>query len=243
MKRVDGIRAVTYDCWGTLLQDRDWEGAMHKRIGALSRFLHLDVDEATSLLKEAWLKHEEAWKQVAAFGPGRMAAYCLESKGISDDASLEELTREFEEATIEYGVDPVDGAKETLEALERAGIRRALVCDTGMTPGRVVRQLLEQADLVQHLEVLCFSDEVGEPKPGNRIFEKALAGLGVQPPEAIHVGDLRRTDIAGAMDVGMHAARFRGVHDDQSDAPEAKIVLDRHIELLDALGLEDLTPA
>jgi putative hydrolase of the HAD superfamily len=111
-----------------------------------------------------------------------------------------------------------------------------------MTPGRVVRQLLEQANLVDHLEVLCFSDEVGEPKPGNQIFEKALAGLGVRPPEAIHIGDLRRTDIAGAHDVGMHAARFRGVHDDQSDAPEAKIVLDHHIELLDVLGLEDLAP-
>jgi putative hydrolase of the HAD superfamily len=243
MKRVDGVRAVTYDCWGTLLKDRDWEGAMHKRIGALSRFLGLSKDEATSLLQEAWLKHEEAWKQVAAFGPGRMAAYCLESRGISDDNSLEELTREFEEATLEYGVDPVEGAEETLEALTHAGVRRGLICDTGMTPGRVVRRLLEQAGLAQHLEVFCFSDEVGEPKPGNQIFEKALAGLGVHPPEAIHVGDLRRTDIAGAHDVGMHAARFRGVHDDQSDAPEAKIVLDRHIELLDVLGLEDLTPA
>jgi putative hydrolase of the HAD superfamily len=226
MKRVDGIRAVTYDCWGTLLQDRDWEGAMHKRIGALSRFMDLGIEEATSLLKEAWAKHEEAWKQVAAFGPGRMAAYCLESRGISDDESLQELTREFEEATLEYGVDPVEGAAETLQALEAAGIRRGLVCDTGMTPGRVVRQLLDAADLSGHLEVLCFSDEVG-----------------VQPPEAIHIGDLRRTDIAGAHDVGMHAARFRGVHDDRSDAPEAKIVLDRHIQLLDVLGLEDLAPA
>jgi putative hydrolase of the HAD superfamily len=137
----------------------------------------------------------------------------------------------------------VEGAEETLEALAHAGVRRGLICDTGMTPGRVVRRLLDQAGLAQHLEVFCFSDEVGEPKPGNQIFEKALAGLGVHPPEAIHVGDLRRTDVAGAHDVGMHAARFRGVHDDQSDAPEAKIVLDRHIELLDILGLEDLTPA
>jgi FMN phosphatase YigB (HAD superfamily) len=215
---------------------------MHKRISALSHFLSLGSDEAASLLKEAWSKHEEAWKQVAAFGPGRMAAYCLEAKGISDDASLEQLTREFEEATIEYGVDPVEGAIATLEALERAGIGRGLVCDTGMTPGRVVRQLLDQAGLLGHLEVLCFSDEVGEPKPGTQIFAKALDGLGVRPPEAIHIGDLRRTDIAGALDMGMHAARFRGVHDDQSDAPEAKIVLDRHLDLLDVLGLEDLTP-
>jgi hypothetical protein len=35
----------------------------------------------------------------------------------------------------------------------------------------------------------------------------------------------------------MHAARFRGVHDDPTDAPEAEIVLDRHEQLLEALGL------
>ncbi len=243
MKRVEGIRAVTYDCWGTLLKDRDWEGAMHKRIGALSRFLSLPAGEATALLQEAWAKHEEAWKQIAAFGPGRMAAYCLEARGVSDNESLQALTREFEEATMEYGVEAVEGAAETLQALEGARIRRGLVCDTGMTPGRVVRQLLDQAELSKHLEVLCFSDEVGVPKPGNEIFEAALAELGVRPPEAIHIGDLRRTDIAGALGVGMHAARFRGVHDDQSDAPEAKIVLDRHEQLLGVLGLEEFATA
>ncbi|MEA2477194.1 MAG: putative hydrolase of the superfamily, partial [Actinomycetota bacterium] len=79
--------------------------------------------------------------------------------------------------------------------------------------------------------------EVGVPKPGNEIFAKALAGLGVRPPEAIHVGDLKRTDIAGAHDIGMHAARFRGVHDDRSDFAEAEICLDSHDQLLDVIGL------
>jgi putative hydrolase of the HAD superfamily len=131
----------------------------------------------------------------------------------------------------------VEGARETLSQLVGAGIRRGLVCDTGFTPARVVRRLLDDAGLREYLEVLCFSDEVGVPKPGNDIFAKALAELGVRPPEAIHVGDLRRTDIAGAHDVGMHAARFRGVHDDRSDAPDAHIVLDRHNDLLDVIGV------
>ena len=52
-KRVDGIRAVTYDCWGTLLKDRDWEGAMASRRGALQRFLDIDGAGATSLLEDA----------------------------------------------------------------------------------------------------------------------------------------------------------------------------------------------
>jgi putative hydrolase of the HAD superfamily len=131
----------------------------------------------------------------------------------------------------------VDGALETLQALEKAGIGRGLVCDTGFTPARVVRHLLDDLGFADHIETFCFSDEVGVPKPGNEIFAKALAELGVRPPEAIHVGDLRRTDVAGAHDIGMHAARFRGVHDDISDAPEAHIVFDEHAQLLEVIGL------
>jgi FMN phosphatase YigB (HAD superfamily) len=237
VKRVDGIRAVTYDCWGTLLKDRDWEGAMEVRLGALRRSLGLPESEARSLLSEAWAKHDEAWKQIETFGPGRMAAYCLEARGVNDDDAIGALTREFEEASLQSGVDAVEGAKETLVALEAAGIGLGLVCDTGFTSGRVVRGLLEDAELVEHLEVLCFSDEVGVPKPGGEIFGKALGELGVRPPEAAHVGDLRRSDMAGAHDMGMCAIRFRGVHDDRSDAPEGDLVLDRHQQLLEALGV------
>ncbi len=239
MRRLDGIRAVTYDCWGTLLKDHDWEGAMARRAGALSRFLDLDEAGAQALLKEAWDKHDEAWRQVETFGPGRMASYCLERHGVDDDAALASLTREFEEASLAGGVDAVEGALETMGALKKNDIRIGLICDTGLTPGRVVRQLLDDHALLDHFECLCFSDEVGVPKPGNDIFAKALAELGARPPEAIHVGDLRRTDVAGADDIGMHAARFRGVHDDVSDFAEAELVLDRHEQLLAALDLVD----
>ncbi|MGH2792395.1 MAG: HAD family hydrolase [Actinomycetota bacterium] len=231
------MRAVTYDCWSTLLKDKDYEGAMATRAGALRRYLEMPEQEADDLLAEAWAKHDEAWKQVETFGPGRMAAYCLEARGVDDDESIRALTKEFEEASINAGVEAVEQADTTLRALKSANIRIGLVCDTGFTPGRVVRQLLDEAGLCDHLEVLCFSDEVGVPKPGNEIFAKALAELGVRPPEAIHVGDLRRTDIAGAHDVGMHAARFKGIHDDTSDATEAEIVMTDHRQILEVLGI------
>ena len=236
-KRVDGIRAVTYDCWGTLLKDRDFDAAMATRTESLGKMLDLPEGEAHDLVHEAWVRHDDAWKQVETFGPGRMAAYCLEDRGVSDDDSIASLTKEFEEASLASGVDAVPGALETLQALDKAGIRRGLICDTGFTPGRVVRELLDDAGLLEFLEVLCFSDEVGVPKPGNDIFAKALAGLGVRPPEAVHIGDLRRTDVAGARDMGMHAARFRGVHDDLSGASEASIVIDRHEQILEVLAL------
>ncbi len=233
---MDGIRAVTYDCWGTLLKDKDWEGAMADRAGALRRFVDLDEQEAHDLLVEAWAKHDDAGSRSR---PSARDGWLptVSRRGISDDESIAQLTQEFEEASLKAGVEAVDGAGETLAALHEANIRLALVCDTGFTPGRVVRRLLDDAGLLAYLEVLCFSDEVGVPKPGNEIFAKALAEVGAGPREAIHIGDLRRTDIAGARDIGMHAARFRGVHDDKSDAPEADIVLDRHPQLLEVLGL------
>lgn len=220
------------------MKDKDYEGAMATRAGALRRYLDLSEQEADDLLAEAWARHDEAWKQVETFGPGRMAAYCLEARGIDDDESIRRLTKEFEEASIEAGVCAVEHAAETLGALRAANIRLGLVCDTGFTPGRVVHRLLDEAGLCDYLEVLCFSDEVGVPKPGNEIFAKALAELGARPPEAIHVGDLKRTDIAGAHDMGMHAARFKGVHDDKSDFVEAEIVISDHRQLLEVIGLD-----
>jgi FMN phosphatase YigB (HAD superfamily) len=219
------------------LKDKDYEGAMATRAGALRRFLDLTQEEADELLAEAWARHDEAWKQVETFGPGRMAAYCLEARGVDDDESIRTLTKEFEEASIDAGVAPVEHARETLAALSAANIRLGLVCDTGFTPGRVVRRLLDENGLAEHLEVLGFSDEVGVPKPGSEIFAKVIAELGVRPPEAIHVGDLRRTDIAGAHDMGMHAARYKGVHDDKSDSVEAEVVLTDHRQLLEVIGL------
>ena len=236
MTRFDDIRAVTYDCWGTLLQDRDPKSATEIRRSALLRFVEMSEQEASDLLEEAWRKHDEAWKQVETFGPGRMAAYCLEAKGIFEDEAINTLTKEFEEASLQVGVIAVEGARETMDALHEGGIRIGLVCDTGFSSGPVVRELLKSAGLLDRLEVQCFSDEVGVPKPGNEIFAKALAELGVRPPEAIHVGDLKRTDIAGAHDIGMHTARFKGVHDDKTDSTEAECVISRHEDLLDCIA-------
>lgn len=237
MRRFEGIQAVTYDCWGTLLQDKDPQGAMDIRLGALRRFLDLQPEAGRALLEEAWAKHDEAWKQVETFGPGRMAAYCLEANGIDDDESLNQLSKEFEEASLKSGVVAAEGALETIGRLRSHGLQIGLICDTGFSSGRVVRELLEEQGIAGSIDVFCFSDEVGVPKPGNEIFAKALAELGVRPPEAVHVGDLKRTDIAGAHDVGMHAVRYRGVHDDLTDATEAECVIDHHAQLQEAIGL------
>ena len=71
------------------------------------------------------------------------------------------------------------------------------------------RALLTAEDLLDVFDVTVFSDEQGTYKPDVRIFEHTLSTLGVDPDAALHVGDRRRTDVAGALDAGMGAVRYR----------------------------------
>jgi putative hydrolase of the HAD superfamily len=132
---------------------------------------------------------------------------------------------------------PLDGALETVDALARAGVPAALICDTGLSPGRVVREHLARLGLLDGLRAQLFSDEVGVPKPDERIFRAALDALGVDGPGACHVGDLLRTDVAGARKVGMRSVRLRAVYDDTANLPEADSVAASHAELRGLLGV------
>ncbi|HEY7202911.1 MAG TPA: HAD family hydrolase [Methylomirabilota bacterium] len=53
------------------------------------------------------------------------------------------------------------------------------------------------------LEIVVDSERVGISKPDPRIFMKALDGLGVEPADAVFVGDSAARDMAGARALGM----------------------------------------
>ncbi len=80
---------------------------------------------------------------------------------------------------------------------------------------------------------------MGAYKPASAIFQHALDGLGGPVPERVaHVGDLRRTDVAGALAMGMVAVRYTGISDDDSQPePEGHHVVAHHGELPAALGV------
>jgi len=102
----------------------------------------------------------------------------------------------------------------------------------------VLREHLIRRGLLPLFDHWSFSDEVGAYKPSPVIFEHALEGLGGPEPERVaHVGDLRRTDVAGALGMGMTAVRYTGVFDDDSaDLPEGHHVVADHADLPAVLG-------
>lgn len=222
------IRAVTYDCWRTVLHDRAGRGAMDRRAAVLAEVAGIPLDVAKGRLRDAFHRHDAVWRAGRSYTARDMAAACLDGAD-----GLDVVARAFEEATGPDDVFAVPGAVDALRALKDRGIRTALVCDTGFSPGRQIRALLDAVGLLDLLDVQVFSDEVGVPKPAAAMFAAALDPLGVAPGEAAHVGDLRRTDVAGARAYGLATVRFRGVYDDVDAAhPEADHVVAEHAEVL-----------
>jgi putative hydrolase of the HAD superfamily len=65
---------------------------------------------------------------------------------------------------------------------------------------------LRATGVLDFIDAVVTSAEVGEAKPSPRVFERALALARVDPGEALHVGDKVDNDVAGAA-----AAGVRGV--------------------------------
>jgi putative hydrolase of the HAD superfamily len=239
--------AVTFDCWNTLLREHDWREAHRRRVDGLLHAAResgarVSTEQAEQAFDQAWKRHIELWEQGEASGARHVADWAMHELGArTHGASFELLVAHFEHASHSSVVVPVRGAVETIEALTRCGVPCALICDTGLTPGRVVREHLARTGLLPGLRAQLFSDEVGVPKPHPRIFQAALSELGVEPARTFHVGDLRRTDVAGARGVGMGSVRLSAAYDDPAALPEADHVAASHAALRRMLGVGDGT--
>lgn len=232
--------AVTFDCWNTLLVERSREMAWALRVAALrgvaaAQGIELDEDRAEALLRAAHARHVEHWRRGASSGAREVAQWALEALELQHVQLAQQLSHRFEEAGLALDVAPLPGAATALESLRARGVRTALICDTGFSGGRIVRQLLARTGLLTLLEVVVFSDEVGVPKPDRRMFEAAMGPLGVAPVECVHVGDLKRTDVQGGRGAGMGTVRLLAVHDDPDEGPEADARAGSYAEALRAI--------
>jgi putative hydrolase of the HAD superfamily len=90
-----------------------------------------------------------------------------------------------------------------LDSLRTRGIKTGVVANAWPDPGRLLRRDAEVLGLADLLDVMVFSDEVGVRKPQPEIFLHALHALGVEPEDAVFVGDGLDTDVQGAARVGM----------------------------------------
>ena len=240
------VEAVTFDYWNTLM----WEepGSLkEKRLEVWREALDglgasLDREQLEGAHDAAHQEYVDSWTAGRQFRVENAVDHMLERLDgeLSADAK-QMLVEGFSEGGRRAAVHASDGVRECLADLQAADVRLGIICDIGLTPSPVVCELLEREGLLGFFDGTSFSDEVGHYKPARAIFEHALAGLGGVPPEqAAHVGDRRRTDVSGAIAMGMTAVRYNGVYEDEAvRAPEADIVLANLAELPSRLGVTE----
>jgi FMN phosphatase YigB (HAD superfamily) len=211
------IQAITFDFWNTLFV-ANYAG--DERLRGIKQVLerkgHLDISElqierATSF---AWQEWDRVWEQECrTFGAREWVALVFTRLGVSLAPSERDmLVRVMETSGMATKPPLVDGLNAVLPRLTQH-YRLGVICDTGLSPGWMLRDWMDVHGILKHFSHLTFSDELGVSKPHPDAFLSTLAQLGVSPEDAVHIGDFPRTDIAGAKGVGMRAIRFTGVYD------------------------------
>jgi putative hydrolase of the HAD superfamily len=92
-----------------------------------------------------------------------------------------------------------DDVLPTLELLVTAGVRLAVVSNFE----EWLERLLEALGVTRYFEVRVISGVEGVEKPDPKIFRLALDRIGVEPEEAMYVGDSVHFDVEPATAVGM----------------------------------------
>jgi putative hydrolase of the HAD superfamily len=230
------VKAVTFDFWNTIAREPPgtMAEARQRAVAAACEACDVEVEAEllTASLEEVASSYHRSWSMGTHFPPREGAAMLVRALGV-EGAAREMVAEAFLTAGRGASLELSPDIRSCLARLSEGEVRLGIVCDVGFTGGELLRDFLGREGLLEHFSGWAFSDEVGHYKPSPQIFEAALDSLGAQPAEALHVGDLRRTDIAGARGIGMRTVRYRGLHDDSGDdgEGEAEFVVDSHRQL------------
>ncbi|MGD8566206.1 MAG: HAD family hydrolase [Candidatus Bathyarchaeota archaeon] len=237
------IKAVTFDLWSTLLCAKEYEVSRSK--------IMLEVLEESGFLREnatvinsyedTLVHFSDLWekeKKYHVISAKKMVEFMLTRLHVSlPMSSVERIAKGFEE-TILSDLPPLEeGARKILKHLKDSR-KIGLISNTGVTPGRILRRVLDRLEILECIDCTIFSDEIGYTKPHALPFRKAVEQLQVKPYEAIHVGDLLHTDVVGAKRFGMKAVWInRNIDVAESDLkPDYKVEkLSQLLEILAAL--------
>ncbi len=210
------ITTVTIDFWNTIVDAGNGPLRRGHRHAAMRQVCEevgqeWNPDALDAAIRTATRVFEERW-----FGDRRtmnaaetLAIIWRELDMIVTPVQHERVLRAFEESILVGMPNLLDGAAEAIAALA-ARYRLALISDTAISPGTMLREVLARHGVAEHFTTMVFSDENGVAKPHPRAFERALSACGATPEEAVHIGDIEKTDIAGALGMGMRAILFEG---------------------------------
>ncbi len=224
------IKLVTFDLWNTIFENKSY---MDLRLDYFTHYLGKtqisysleDVKNAFNSafylsnvnLVEINYRHIYTHERIS-----RLLKALNINVSKSDNKNIE---MKFEDIMLKDPPPLKVGAKAALQELsEEYDI--GLISNTGITPGHIIKKVLNAYDIDKFFKLTLFSDETGFYKPSSNMFKTALKKLNCKPQNAIHIGDLLETDIKGAKDCNMLTIWFN----DSNSSREIEIQPDFEIQ-------------
>ena len=230
------IKAITFDFWNTLYKAAPYAFALRRQFLfdlLARRCIDVTVEQVDAAEEVARRNWNRIWREEYRTPPAAdWVRWMLEELFITlPPADFKALADYFDRSLLDADPGPtlIDGAAETVRRLAER-YRVGVISDSGLSIGVTLREFLKRDGLLDCFTWTTFSDEVGVSKPHARIFQITLDRLGAQPYEAIHIGDLTHSDIAGAKAIGMVAVRLTANYDDANRSVEPDAVVKSYAE-------------
>lgn len=233
------LKAVLFDLDQTLIdwtQAEPWETYQVQRISALLDYAQRELDASPSLTPEtlfaifmdtlaaAW-QHSRATLQAPDIRA--VLVRTLAAVGVSEDRLDPAALLAVYNWQPPAGERPYPDVLQVLPELRAHGVALGLITNASH-PMHLRDHELRQTGLLDLFPTCRLSAaDVGVIKPHPAIFKRGLELLGVEPHQAVFVGDSLAADVAGAQGVGMPAvwiAREGETRPDSAEVvPEASI--------------------
>jgi putative hydrolase of the HAD superfamily len=192
------VRAVLLDALGTLVELEPPAPRLRRELARRGHAIGLAEAERAMAAEIAYYRaHLDAGRDPAALADLRRR--CAEAMGrelpglgLGGEALTEVLL-----ASISFRA--FADAPAALASLRARGLRLVVASNWDVS----LPDVLGRVGLLDHLDGVITSAQVGARKPDTAVFEAALQLAGVEPGEAVHVGDRLQEDVAGARAAGI----------------------------------------
>ncbi|MGE5397335.1 MAG: HAD family hydrolase [Chitinophagales bacterium] len=203
------MQALTFDFWNTLFKESDPAKTASLRIEGLEEVIkryghNVEKDLIRKKLVLCWdIARREQLISGIDITPRKHVEnlICLLELPLNEKM-MEEMYYVYTNVLWEVPPLLMNDRFEVLESLAQK-YPLGLICNTGATPGVVLREFMTSQGIHQFFSTVVFSDEVGWAKPNPEIFHYTLRLLGADPPASLHTGDDPLTDVIGARKAGM----------------------------------------
>ena len=217
------IDTVTFDFWNTLISNTADDALRFKKLriegiveAFLAKGLKVKEEEVERALDITFKRCWDLWGRNVDCSSREQIKTLMDFLPDLDQAPAPDLLKRVEEAYTESVLkspsDPVEGSLAILKYLKIERYKLGLICNTGRSPGKILRRLMEHYQILKYFDFLTFSDELKIRKPDPRIFLFTLKSLKSTPSNSIHIGDELQTDVKGAKDAGMIAVHFTKIY-------------------------------